>query len=356
MTVCELTNEDLRRLRTRSQGLGAERRSPLESVTRLVGVQAQDAAAAALNVRARSGCGDAKAIAALIGGSRSVVRTWAMRGTLHMLAAGDVHWLVGLLGPRFIARYRRARLALGLSDNLLERAVDALPRVLRATAPVTRAELVRRLADAGIRIRPKGQAPAHLVMVAACRGTLCCGPSAANGKSTYVLLDEWIRRPKSMPKDALAELARRYVEGHGPATTADFAAWSGLSVTEARGAIDRVGGDFEQARIHGEPAWFRTTNGSHARAVRLVGGFDAYLLGYRRREFAVDRRHSALVHPGGGIIRPLVLVDGRVHGSWRSRGGRVHVDLFDDRRIPLEREVSDVERFLDGLTSPRRTD
>ena len=67
-----------------------------------------------------------------------------MRGTLHMLAAGDVHWLVELIGHRFITKYRRARLALGLTDKLLERAVDALPALLHASGPVTRRELATR--------------------------------------------------------------------------------------------------------------------------------------------------------------------------------------------------------------------
>src|SRR5215212_6532900 len=99
MTSRDLSDEGLRRLRTRSQCLASRAGSALESVTRLVGVQAQDARAAVLNIRARSASIDARAIDTLIGTSRSIVRTWAMRGTLHMLAADDVHWLVKLFGP-----------------------------------------------------------------------------------------------------------------------------------------------------------------------------------------------------------------------------------------------------------------
>ena len=351
MTGRELSDEDLRRLRTRSQCLVSPAVSALESVTCVVGVQAQDSTAAALNIRARSGCPDATAIDTMIGTSRSIVRTWAMRGTLHTLAAGDVRWLVMLLGPRFTAKYRSARLALGLTDHLLERAVDALPEVLRSSAPITRAALVQRLGEAGINIGPQGQAPAHLVVAASLRGILCCGPDAPNGKSTYVLLDEWIPRQKSRPKDPLGELAKRYLAGHGPASVRDFAAWSGLPAAEARDAIERVAADFEEAQVHGERVWFRTTTGSDARVVRLVGGFDSYLLAYRQREFAVDQRHSARVQPGGGIIRPLVLVDGRIEGAWRLRDGRVVIDVFGNQRNALEQEVREVERFLSGTSS-----
>jgi hypothetical protein len=245
-----------------------------------------------------------------------------------------------LLGPRFTGKYRSARLALGLTDNLLERAVDALPEVLRSSAPITRARLVQRLSDAGIRIGPQGQAPAHLVVAASLRGLLCCGPDTADGKS--------IPRQKSGPTDPLGELAKRYLEGHGPASASDFAAWSGLPTAEARDAIERVAADFEEARVYGERAWFRTTTGPDARVVRLVGGFDSYLLAYRQREFAVDQRHLARVQPGGGIIRPLVLVDGRIEGAWRLRDGRVVIDAFGNQRNALEQEVREVEQFLSG--------
>src|SRR6476619_5111322 len=182
-----LSDDDLRRLRSRSQGLTVPRAStPLEAVTRVVGLQAQDSSAARLGIRARSEGLDAHTLDNAISVSRSIIRTWAMRGTLHMLPAADVHWVVELIGHRFIGKYRRTRLALGLTDELLERAVDALPAVLRASAPVTRRELVDRLYQVGINMSANGQATAHLAVVASLQGILCCGPDTDSGKSTYV--------------------------------------------------------------------------------------------------------------------------------------------------------------------------
>jgi hypothetical protein len=342
-----LSDAEQRRLRSRSQGLAVPRASsPLEAVARIVGVQAQDSSAARLGIRARSEGLDANTLDNAIGVSRSIIRTWAMRGTLHMLAAGDVHWVVELLGHRFITKYRRTRLALGLTDSLLERAVGALPAVLRGTPPVTRSELVDRLCDAGITISAKGQAPAHLVVVASLQGILCCGPDTLSGKSTYVLLDEWSPRQNGKPADLLAELARRYLLGHGPASATDFAAWSGLPTVEARDAIGRVADDFEEAVIHGERAWFQVPTGSESHSVRLLGGFDVYLLAYRRRAFALDPLHSARVHPGGGLIRPVVLVDGHVEGTWHWRSGRIGVEWFGPERKGFQQEADDVARFL----------
>jgi hypothetical protein len=352
MTGRQLADDDLRRLRMESQRLVSPRGSVLDSVTRLVGVQAQDSTAAALNIRARSSGTDAKTVDTMLGTSRSLVRTWAMRGTLHVLAARDVHWLVRLLGPRFSTKYRSARLMAGLTETLLERAIEALPGVVRSSDPITRAELVKRLSDAGIKINPKGQAPAHLVVAASLRGIVCCGPDAANGKSTYVRLNEWIPHQNGGPEDPLGELAKRYLEGHGPASASDFAAWSGLPVAEARDAIQRVAGAFEEAEVHGERAWFRTPTGSKA-DVRLLGGFDSYWLAYRQRQFAVARRYSARVQPGGGIIRPFVLVGGRIEGTWYVRNGRVVIDAFGKQCQGLEQEVCDVERFLTDTSSTK---
>jgi hypothetical protein len=185
---------------------------------------------------------------------------------------------VDLFGPRFRAKYRRARLAAGLTDSLLARAVDALPAVLRSTGPVTRTELAERLRDMGVNIGAKGQAPAHLVVVASLAGILCCGPDTNSGKSTYALLDAWVPRPQGKPKDPLAELAKRYLAGHGPASVIDFAVWSGLPTTEAREAIESVSSDFDEALINGERVWLQATTDSRAQFVRLLGSFDACLL------------------------------------------------------------------------------
>ena len=109
---------------------------------------------------------------------------------------------------------------------------------------------------------------------------------------------------------ALAELARRYLRGHGPATPEDLAAWSGLGLGDARRGFAAVAGD------RGAPA-------PPARLPpRLLPAFDPYLLGWRDRGFAVDAEHARAVHPGGGIIRAVALVNGRAAGTWkRGRGG-----------------------------------
>ncbi len=137
----------VRRLRVRAQGLCGKRRGDVYEVVRAVGaIPAQDSLAARLAVRARSERLTAADVIRACNEERSVVRTWLMRGTLHLVAAEDVRWLVGLLGPVFARAGRRRRLELGVEDGVCERALPAIGSILSASAPLTRADLVHRLA------------------------------------------------------------------------------------------------------------------------------------------------------------------------------------------------------------------
>jgi winged helix DNA-binding protein len=354
--------DELRRLRLRAQRLAGPRPGEVAGVVRAVGgLQAQDTPASRLAVRPRSRGPDEAAVRRACNQDRSVVRTWAMRGTLHMVAAEDAGWLVALLGPVFAAADRRRRLQLGLDDDLCERALAALRAVL-AAGPRSRADLVRGLAAEGVRIDPSGQAPAHLVGYAALRGLVCRGPDLDGDQASYVLLEDWVgagRAPALGPDDALAELARRYLGGHGPAGPEDLAAWSGLPVGRARRAFELVAGELWELEAGGRRLWVpagapAAGDGPDDPVVRLLGRFDDYLLGWRGRDLVLDPRFARRV-AAGGWVHPVVVVDGRVAGTWRARrtGGRLEVTVEPfTGRLPrgtgpgLEAEAADLGRFL----------
>jgi hypothetical protein len=370
------TPDQVRRARLRAQLLTGRRpRSVAEVVRALGGLQAQDTPASRLAIRPRSTGLDQDDVRRACNQERSVVRTWVMRGTLHMVAAEDAGWLVRLLGPTFAAAGRRRRLQLGLDDRLLARALEALPAVL-AGGPLPRAELVRALAAKGVEVDPDGQAPAHLVGYAALCGLVCRGPDLDGDEASYVLLEDWAGDNRGGPgdrrggppenralegDDALAELARRYLAGHGPAAPEDLAAWSGLPAGRARQAFDLVAGELAEVELDGRRLRApkgATTPRAPARtqgpAVRLLGRFDDYLLGWRGRDLILDPRFARRIQAGGGWIHPAVVVDGRVAGTWRSRraGGRLEVAVEPFGRLPagtrpgLEAEVADLGRFL----------
>ncbi len=325
-----------RQQRLRAQGLTGPRAGDVGAVAqRLVGVQAQDLGFARLAFRPRCASTVVAADVDTALRDRSLVWTWAMRGTLHLVPTEDAGWLCGLLGPIFAARGRPRRRALGLDDALCERALQQLREILSADGPQTRAALAARLQiDAG------GQAPAHLLAYAAMRGVVCRVPAAGRDRApAYALLEDWLGgAPEALPQDdALALLGRRYLAGHGPATAHDLAAWSGIGLARARRALAGV-----------QPSAARVRRGDGP-DVALLGHFDPYLLGHASRDLVLDPRHAKRIQSGGGFILPAVLVDGRVVGSWRrARSG--WLELFepaaDELHDALEREREDVARYL----------
>ncbi|WP_166657877.1 winged helix DNA-binding domain-containing protein [Actinokineospora alba] len=317
--------------RTVAQGLAGRRpASTADAVRRVVALQAQDVRANRLAVRARTdGLTRADVDSAVTSGE--VVRTWAMRGTLHLLAAEDVGWIVALLGPRFAHGLRGRRSRLGLDDDLSTRGAELIADA--AATPRTRAELVETLRAEGIDLDPRTQAPAHLIAYAAMTGLIRRGPDRSDDEPTYVRFGGL---PAVDEQRALTRLAERYLAGHAPATAEDFATWSGLPLGKARAA-------FKDAEEPPEPA-------DPGRTVRLVGHFDAYLLGYRERP--VPAEHTRKLQAGGGFIMPAVLVDGRAVATWRRTRGEIDVEPFG--KLPkgigdaVEAEIVDIARFLEG--------
>jgi hypothetical protein len=348
-----LSETRVRALRLRAQLLTGRRPGTVgAAVSAVLALQAQATPAARLAVRVRTSTVDAAAVDRACAAGE-VVRTWAMRGTLHMLAANDVRWVVALLGPVFAAAARRRRLQLGLDDATCERGLAALAEVLAGAAPLTRADLVVRLADAGVRLEPRSQAVPHLLGYAALHGLICRGPERG-AEPTYVLLDSWVpATPARSAEDALAELARRYLAGHGPAGAEDFAAWSGLPVTRARAGFAAIAGEVTPVGPAAVLSCVDLDAPPPPRVVRLLGQFDAYLLGWRGRDLILDPAYAKRIQAGGGMIQPALVVDGRVAGTWRLDRRRVVVEEFEPlsrrARDGLEAEVADLGRFL-GVT------
>ncbi|MGH3763116.1 winged helix DNA-binding domain-containing protein [Actinophytocola sp.] len=351
-----LSARQTRMARAAAQGLAGTAGTVADAVRRVVGVQAQDVRAGRLAVRVRTSGLTAHDVDDAVR-TRAVVRTWAMRGTLHMVAADDFFWLGGLLGPYFAARGVPRRRQLGLGDDLLDRAAAALETI--AMEPVTRGHIVARLADHGVRLDARSQAPAHLLAHAANTGRLCRGPDTATDEPTYVLVREWLGPPPGAhdEDDALRMLAERYLRGHGPATAEDLATWSGLPVTRTRQAFGLLGDRVEHVDAAGRPAVMLGDGPRPGVPTRLLGHFDAYLLGYRGRDLAVPKAHQRAVQAGGGFVMPVVLGEGQAVGTWRMTSTkdsiRVAVAGFGGRKLPdICNETADLGRFLGKRAVP----
>ncbi|MFF4604358.1 winged helix DNA-binding domain-containing protein [Streptomyces sp. NPDC001339] len=334
----------IRRAGAQAIGGGIRCGSVTEALTRVVGVQAQDVQAAALGLRARIGGLSADDVWRATGQERTAVRGWFMRGTLQLVPAGDARWLLALLGPVFRKQSERRLRELAVDPQLCARAERLIGEALAAEGPLTREELTERLA--GIGVPAKGQAAFHLIRYGALSGQLCHGPDR-NGRATFVPLDAWLPQDGPLPwqgEAAVVELARRYRAGYGPATAQDFATWSGLTLSMAKRAWPYV-----PDRDHDDVAGLGTE--AEVPDVRLLPAYDNYLTAYRGRELSVPTAHERQVWPGGGQLRPTVVVDGWAVGTWNlaARGTEVRVSPFAELsgavRDGIAKESADIARF-----------
>ncbi len=365
MTI-SLSDNHIRLLRQRAQRLIPQQPDAATGVDQVVkelcGIQAQDASVAALAVRVRStGLLNDDVERARVQ-ERSVVRTWGQRGTLHLLATEDLGWLLPLFGPVFIAGNRRRYAELGLNEDILARGVRALRAELTNQGPLTRDELVEHLAHHGIRLA--GQARPYLLQHAALEGIICLGPDRG-AKPTYVLLSDWLGQGYPghtlTPESAYAELAHRYLKAYSPATPEDLAAWSGMPISKTRAAWQRVADQLTEVEIASHPSWMLKTHAAWldepplpAPVVRLLPSFDTYLLGYKKRDLAVPPQHAKRINAGGGLLNPVLLVDGCAVGTWKSKQQKQRLEVilqpFDqlppDLQPGLQAEITDLGRFL----------
>ena len=328
------THRDIALLRLAAQRLvGPGLATPADAVRWLLAAQAQDLPGALTSVALRTrAAGRADVEAALDRGE--VVRSWPMRGTLHVVAADDLGWLSGLAAARAARGQRARRAQLGLDDTALDRARELAAEALAGGKRLTRAELYAAWSAAGI--ATDGQRGVHLIYHLAQAGVVCLGP-LDGGEQRLVLVDEWVpgaRRPAR--EEALAELALRYFRGHGPATVADLARWTKLPLTDTREGLSAVRDRLERLVVDDteyfmdpETPALLAAHRERAGGVLLLPGFDEFLLGYADRGAALPAAHAERIVPGGnGVFRPTIVLDGQVVGTWRhtGRGAKRTVD------------------------------
>lgn len=317
----------LRAARLAAHGFTGERSPTITAaVERLGAVQAQELGAAKWVLGARvTGSREAEVDAAIESGA--IVRTWSLRGTLHLLPAGLVRPVLALLGPRLVRQTATRHRELGLDETVVATArriaVDRLER-----GPRTRDELCSAWEAAGI--ATGGQRGYHLIWLLAFEALLCCGPVDGRTQS-FALLDEWSPGPPAgddddARDDTLARLLLAYATGHGPVTVADFAWWAGVTLTDARRAA-AVAGD-ALVEFDGEHLIAESATAPTRPAGRLaLAAFDEYFLGYADRSAVCDPEHAGRVIPGGnGVFQPILVDRGQVVGTWRradARGGTV---------------------------------
>jgi hypothetical protein len=324
---------------------GPPARSPLAVAQRLLAVQGQDLRGARLAVRARSEGLNVADVDRALTEERSLLITWLNRGTLHLVASDDYPWLQALTTPPLATAIARRLAQEGVTPTAADRGLAAIESALADEGPLTRDQLRDRVAAA--RVPTKGQALVFVLFLASLRGLIVRGPIVGN-QHAYALVRDWLGEPQPVDRDrALAELARRYLAGHGPADDRDLARWAGLPLRDARAGLCTIAPELAE-RDDGLVDLARRAPAAEPPPPRLLGPFDPVLLGWCSRE-AILGSNAALV-VSGGVFRPFALAGGRAVAAWRLTGGAVALEPFAPLRkaehAALAADADDVVRYL----------
>ena len=312
----------------------------------LLAVQAQDPRGARLALRARIADGHGSAVDHALTNERSLVITSVNRGTLHLIAAEDETFLHELTTPQLRSNSDRRLRQEGVSAAAARRGIAAIVKALGNHGPMTRAQIRSLLEKAGV--PTAGQATVHVLFRATLDGLILRGPMIG-GAQAFVLASDWLgERPKIDRDRALAELARRYLTGHGPADDRDLARWAQLPLRDTRAALKAIGSELDQ-RPDGLVD-LRRGEVPRLPPPRLLGPFDPLLLGWRSRRFVLGDPREVVT--ANGLIRAIALVGGYAAGTWTLPGGRVKLHPWKKQShavtIALRREASAVEAYLDS--------
>jgi hypothetical protein len=346
-----------------------DRRAPrgeaLEVVSHVCGLHAQVMSSAELTLWARVDDLEPDAVQKALWEERSLVKTWAMRGTLHLLPTAELPIWVGAQGvlkPRYHTpswlRY------FDLTREEAEALMAAIPEAL-ADRMLKREELAKEVGrlvgseELGGKLRDGFGA---LLKPAAFRGDLLFAPSVGQNVR-FARPDRWLAGWQPVEaEEAAREVTRRYLAAYGPATREEFARWFGMtSPAQAGRLIEGLGQEIASVDIEGSQAWMLAEHLPEVEAaepsgvVRLLPAFDHYVVAAPRdREAVLPEALKSQVYRPQGWLSPVLLVDGRMEGVWRHerKGGRliVEVEPFVQQpgwvRLATEEEAERLASFL----------
>lgn len=324
--------------------------SLLAVASRLCGLHAQLLSSAELTAWARVENLDRQAVQRALWKDRTLVKTWAMRGTLHLLPADELPVWHAALGtsPRYLkpAQWQKH---FGITPEQLDQLTEAVATALDGRL-ITREELGReverltRINGFGARIAESSWGT--ILRPAAFAGHLCFGPSLGQ-RVRFTRPDTWLATalPKVNPPNATATITRRFLTAYGPATYHDLARWwNGGGVSTARQWIAALGDEVSAVDVDGTHAWMLTADAREAcelppiRSVRLLPGFDQYVVAasYHAEQLLPGDLRGRVYRPQGWIS-PVLLVNGRMFGTWRHaiKGSCIEVTIEPFVKTPV---------------------
>jgi uncharacterized protein YcaQ len=321
------------------------RKRALEVASRVCCLHAQIMSSAELSLWTRVQQLKADDVATWLWSDRSLVKAWAMRGTLHLIPTDEyTNWQVALNTLRHYRRdswFRYFEITREEFDGLMVAISEALEG-----EPLTRDQLATRVgeitgsASMGDKLRESWGA---LLKPASLQGRLCFAPNEGRNVR-FTRPDRWLNLAEDPPdqQEAQAEITRRFLAAYGPATREDYARWWGITPAAA-GKLIALGEEVTEVDVEGTAAWLLADDvdglrsGEPVRTVRLLPAFDPYVIGSTGHVVnLMPGDHKARVHRGQGWVSPVLLVNGRMDGVWRQerKGRRLLIEIQPFVKIP----------------------
>lgn len=350
----ELTWRQAAFWRVRRQHL--DRRAPargmLEVASRLCGLHAQVMSSAELTLWARIENLDRQAVQRALWQDRSLVKTWAMRGTLHLLPARELSmWHAALSTSRRYLNEAPWKKYFGLTLNELNQLTEAIGTALQGRI-VTREELVQEVArltgSAAFGKNIAASSWGTILKPAAFTGRLCFAPSIGQ-RVRFTNPKTWLASNGAQidPEAALKDITRRFLHAYGPASERDLGRWSGSGVSAVRRRFASLRDEITPVDVQGTRAWMLSADARKIQkldltdSVRLLPAFDQYVIGASyHAEHLMPEGFRPRVYRQQGWVSPVLLVNGFMHGTWshivqRARtGSRVEVVIEPFVKLP----------------------
>ena len=257
---------------------------------------------------------------------KQVVRAWLMRGTLFLLAARDLRWMLDLIAPRVIKQFQRRYRELDLDEKTLLKSNEILLNALKDGQQLSRRQLYAILEENNI--STEGQRGFYITQRASLDAHIIHTTVAGNDPN-FLSFEDTIPQGNLLSRDAaLAELARRYFSSRGPATLRDFAWWTGLLIADVRAGFEAIQAELTEITHDGQSYWYVTRSIAEetVKSVYMLPGFDEYILGYQNRDEVLNPEYTQKICPGkNGVFFPTIVINGQIQGIWKRTFKSKHV-------------------------------
>jgi Winged helix DNA-binding domain len=346
---------------TRHHLAGTQRSNLLDVASDVCGIQAQIMASAQLSLNARLPNLTRDEIRSALNEKRTLIKTHCMRQTLHLLPSAQYATYISANKKTRAKQVRnvmdRFKITDREADQLLCALMDALaekPLAQKALRAAVRPQVSKK-------VRAWMDKVWGIVRPAVVEGLVCYGPDDGN-EITYVRTEDWLPKQKSIdPESAQQFLLRAYLRAYGPATARDFAFWSGISMKEVAAAWKSVEDEFAEVELEDRKAFILREDLRELRTsslekpdLRLLANFDVFLLAHAEKSHMVHDRHYKLIYRNQGWISPVILLDGKVIGTWSQKvtGKKLAIALKPFDRLPkslhpqIEAEAERIAKFV----------